>query len=80
MTKCILELLTEIGKDNRRKVAEILTKKQDDFIKEIYDEIKTEHGETSPDGIRDEIERERAFAVIDTCNEIFERLLTMFEN
>jgi hypothetical protein len=80
MKKCVLELLNEIGKDNRRKVAEILTKKQDDFIKKIYDEIKTEHGETSPDGIRDEIERERAFAVIDTCNEIFGGLLTMFEN
>ena len=80
MGKCILALLAEIGKDNRRKVAEILTKKQGDFIAEIYNEIKTEHGETSPDGIRDEIERERAFAVIDTCNEIFERLLTMFEN
>lgn len=80
MKKCVFELLTEIGKDNRRKVAEVLTKKQNDFLQEIYNEIKTEYGETSPDGIRDEIERERAFAVIDTCNEIFERLLTMFEN
>lgn len=80
MKKCVLELLHEIGKDNSRKVSEILTKNQDDFLQEIYDGIKTEYGAKSPDGIRDEIERERAFAVIDTCNEIFERLLTMFEN
>ena len=80
MKKCVLELLDEIGKDNRRKVEEVLTKKQDDFLQEIYDGIKTEHGATSPDGIHDEIDRERAFAIIDTCNEIFERLLEMFEN
>ena len=80
MKKCVLELLNEIGKDNRRKASEILKKIQDDFLQDIYAGIKTEHGATSPDGIRDEIDRERAFAIIDTCNEIFERLLETFEN
>ena len=80
MKKCVLELLNEIGEDNRRRVAEVLTKMQDDFLKDIYIEIKKEYGEKSPDGIIDEIERERAFATIDTCLEIFERLLIIFEN
>lgn len=73
-----IELVTNIGENNCQKVAEFLLRAQDDFIKEVYDEIKTEYGVTSPDDICDEIEREKTFAVIDTCCEIFDRLWITF--